>query len=88
MIVRKKYVLGDYAKCSTGRLAAPFASISNMESYEFAEKLYVDDKHRATGATCSSSATTHGSPEVRQYGRVQQVNEFVTTQELELRSIR
>jgi hypothetical protein len=47
MMVRKKYVLGDYAKYSTGRLAAPFASISNMESYEFAEKLYVDDKHRA-----------------------------------------
>jgi len=47
MIVRKKYVLGDYAKCSTGRLAAPFASVSNMESYKFAEKLYVDDKHRA-----------------------------------------
>lgn len=47
MMVRKKYVLGDYAKCSTGRLAVPFAKISNMESYEFAEKSYVDDKHRA-----------------------------------------
>ncbi|KAL1798579.1 hypothetical protein ACET3X_002616 [Alternaria dauci] len=47
MIARKKYVLGDFTKYSTGKLEKELAAISSMEPYEFSEKLYMDDRNRA-----------------------------------------
>jgi hypothetical protein len=40
---RKKYVLGDFTKYSTGKLAAQFLAISEIDLYGFSEKIYVDE---------------------------------------------
>jgi hypothetical protein len=47
MKMRKKYILGDFTKYATGKLAAQFAAISNMTLYEFSEKVYLSEKIRA-----------------------------------------
>jgi len=42
MLLKKKYVLGDFTKYSAGKLANQFAAISDMDIYTFAEKVYLD----------------------------------------------
>jgi len=42
---KKKYILGDFTKYATGRLATHFTAISDMALYKFSEKLYLDEKH-------------------------------------------
>ncbi|KAI4623037.1 uncharacterized protein J4E87_006130 [Alternaria ethzedia] len=47
MLLKKRYILGDFNKYATGRLATHFAAISDMALYEFSEKLYLDEKNNA-----------------------------------------
>lgn len=46
MVPRKKYVLSDFQKFSTGKLATTFARVADIGHYEFVEKMYVDKKKR------------------------------------------
>ncbi|KAI4689923.1 uncharacterized protein J4E84_004104 [Alternaria hordeiaustralica] len=45
MMPKKRYILGDFTKYATGRLATHFTAISDMALYQFSEKLYLDEKH-------------------------------------------
>jgi hypothetical protein len=47
MAPRKQYFLRDFTRCATQRLAEDFAAISDMDLYQFAEKVYLNDRQNA-----------------------------------------
>jgi hypothetical protein len=46
-MIPKKYVLGDFTKYGTSKLARQFAAIADMDLYDFTEKMYLDEKNEA-----------------------------------------
>ncbi|KAF1943064.1 hypothetical protein EJ02DRAFT_321962, partial [Clathrospora elynae] len=46
VVLRKQYVLGDFAKYAAEKFANQFAAIADLGIYDFADKSYMDDNQK------------------------------------------
>ncbi|KAH6882854.1 hypothetical protein BKA58DRAFT_464762 [Alternaria rosae] len=67
MLLRKKYILGDFTKYGVGKLGLQFAAVADMDHYEFAEKVYLDERkntHRCHMVRVGHYSFKSGGPPV------------------------
>jgi hypothetical protein len=46
MTSRRKYNIGDFIQYATGKLAAEYAAIADLDTYKFSEKFYLDERNK------------------------------------------